>query len=241
MNFRRLTTCVIVAAALAVPVGAGAETLIDKLLRVSGLTVAPGGLREAGDDVEAGNIWLANLDRQTVSALTTDGGYRSPIFSPKDGSVYALKGDIVARLPPEGGHVVVVQKVVGVSKLVGFDSKNTDEVVVLLDHGIAGSPLAVVSLRDGKVTALPYDAESNDQRRMLTQVRGQRRVYGDVSVYTQAERKHTPSSVMEWTDTYLRRGNTEPRNISACGGVNCVQPALSPDGKKIAFIKTARS
>jgi hypothetical protein len=227
-----------VAAALAVPVGAGADTLIDTLLRVAGLTAASAQMRGPRDEVEAGNIWIADLDRRTVSALTTDGGYRSPVFSPADGSVYALKGDTMVRFPPEGGNAVAVQKVAGALKLVGFDGKSTDEVVVLLDIGTAGSPLGVVSLKSGRVTPLPYNPQSDDQQRMLAQVRGQRRVYGDTSVYTKTESKRGLSRPIEWTDVYLRRGDAAPENISACDGVSCVQPALSPDGQRVAFVKT---
>jgi Tol biopolymer transport system component len=28
-----------------------------------------------------------------------------------------------------------------------------------------------------------------------------------------------------------------PQNVSGCDGVNCGQPALSPDGRRVAFVK----
>jgi Tol biopolymer transport system component len=95
-----------------------------------------------------------------------------------------------------------------------------------------------VSLKSGRVTALPYDAKSSDQRLMLEQVRAQDREYGDTLLYTKTESKRGLSRNIEWTDVYLRRGNTVPQNISACDGVNCTQPALSPDGRSVAFVKT---
>jgi Tol biopolymer transport system component len=238
MIYRRLMQSVILSAVFALAIGAGADTLMDTLLRVAGLTAAPAQLRGPGDEIEAGNIWIANLERGNVSALTTGGGYCSPVFSPRDGSVYALKGDTVVRFPANNGNAAVVQKVAGALKLVGFDGKNGDAIVVLLDSGSAGSPLAVVSLKSGRMTPLPYNAKSEDQRRMLAQIRGQRRVYGDTSVYTKTESKRGLSRPIEWTDVYLRRGDAEPQNISRCDGVNCTQPALSPDGRRIAFVKT---
>jgi hypothetical protein len=194
-------------------------------------------MRDSGDEVKAGNIWIASLDRRTAKALTSDGGYGSPVFSPTDGNLYALKGDMIVRIAVEGGKPSSLRKVSGALKLIGFDGKNPDEMLVLLDNG-AGSPLAIVSLKSGAVTLLPYNAKSDEDRRMLAQVRGQDRVYGDKFVYTKTESKRGLSRNIEWTDVYIRRGNAAPQNISACDGVNCVQPALSPDGRSIAFVKT---
>jgi hypothetical protein len=223
--------------ALAVPVGAATESLVNRLLRVSGLTAAPGQMRGPGDEIDTGNVWIASLDRGTVRALTTDGGYRAPVFSPADRAVYALKGDTIVRIPSEGGKAVGVQKVPGALKLVGFDGKSPDEAVLLMENGAKGAPLAVVSLKSGGVTPLPYDAKSDEQRRMLAQIRGQERVYGDTVVYTKTETKRGLSRNIEWTEVYLRRGNAAPQNISACDGVSCVQPGLSPDGRSVVFIK----
>jgi hypothetical protein len=239
MIFRRLiTSTVAVAATLMIAAYAGADTLIDKLLSIAGLTAAPAQLRGPGDEVSVGNIWIADLERRTATALTADGGYRSPIFSLADENVYALKGDAIVRFSQGRGNAAVVQKVPGALKLVGFDPKSADEVVVLLDAGTANSPLAIVSLKSGTMTPLPYNAKSEEQQQMLALVRGQRRVYGDTSVYTRTESKRGLSRTIEWTDVYVRRGDEEPRNVSACGGVNCAQPALSRDGRRLAFIKT---
>ena len=79
---------------------------------------------------------------------------------------------------------------------------------------------------------LPYDAKSDGERRMLVQIRGQERVYGDASVYVKTESKRGMTRAIEWTDVYLRRGNQPPQNVSTCDGVNCGQPALSPDGRR---------
>ena len=121
----RLLSGVALVAALMAPSGALADSLVETLLRIAGLTVAPAQLRGPGDEGEAGSIWVANLDRQTVGPMTPDGGYRSPIFSPADGSLVALKDAMVVRVPVEGGTPAPVQRVAGVVKLVGFDSSPT--------------------------------------------------------------------------------------------------------------------
>jgi hypothetical protein len=206
---------------------------MDKLLGIAGLTAAPGQMRS--EDAKPGSIWLANLDRGAINRLTDDGGYCSPVFSPEGSSIFALKDDIVVRIPLEGSAPATIQRVVGALKLIGFDTGNPDEIAILLDDG--SSPLAVLSLKDGKVRTLPYDPKSDDDRRILAQIRGQDRVYGTTSVYLKTEAKPGMSRPIEWTDVYLRRGDSTPQNVSGCDGVDCSQPALSPDGQRVAFVK----
>ena len=232
--FMRLAVVLLLSAA-----AAAQESLLQRLLRIAGLTAAPSQLRGPAEAVAPGNIWIVPTDRGTPKALTLDGGYTSPIFS-TDGRVYALKGDTLVRLPQETGAGVAVHKVPRALKLVGFDSANADELVVLLDSlGFLASPLGVVSLRSGGVTPLPVDPASDEQRRMLAQIRGQERLYGRTSVYTRTERRGGVARNQEWSDVFIRAGDAAPRNVSACNGVDCVQPALSPDGRSIVFIKTA--
>jgi hypothetical protein len=228
---------VAVIAALSVQPCTAQETLIQKLLRISGLTAAPSQMRGPGDEVDPGNIWIADLDRHTTKAVTDGGGYRSPVFS-SDGKIYALRGDTIVRISPGGGPAAPVRKASGAEKLVGFESDGADDIVVLFDTAGAASPLGVVSLKSGRITPLPYDPKSDGQRRMVAQVRAQDRVYGDTTVYTKTETKRGLSRNIEWMDVYIRRGNGEPQNISGCDGVSCVQPALSPDRRSVAYVKT---
>jgi hypothetical protein len=237
MVFRRASTRLLVALVLSMPVVATAETLIQKLLRIAGLTAAPAQMRGPADEVEPGNIWMASIDQNTSKALTTDGGYTSPIFSP-DGRIYALKGGALVRLPRETGAGVAMHKVPGAMKLVGFDGTNTDDLVLLLDAPRADSPLGVLSLKSGRVTPLPYDAASEEQRRMLAQIRGQEREYGTAKVYTKTESRRGLSRSLQWTDVYFQRGTSAPQNVSKCDGARCMEPALSPDGRSVAFIKS---
>ena len=69
----------------------------------------------------------------TRRALTTDGGYRSPIFLPNSSTVLALRGNAIVRLGSTGGNTPPLRMKVGVAKLVGVDSDDPSAVVVLLD------------------------------------------------------------------------------------------------------------
>lgn len=233
---KRVFAAALVIAALLLPSTAGAgESLMRILLRVTGLTAAPQ-TKAADDTVEPGDIWVVSLDGVSATPLTTGGGYRSPIFSGADGSILALKGDALVRIANGGGGAAPLSSVTGIVKLVGFDSGNADELIVLLEA--QSSPLGVLSLKSGKVTPLDYDGKSDIERRMLAQIRGQERIYGDTSIYVQTETKRGLSRTIEWTNVYLRHGNLPPRNVSQCDGVSCAQPVLSPDGRRVAFVKT---
>ena len=212
------------------------EPLLKRLLRIAGLTAAPSQMKGLGDEVEPGNIWIATIGQQGSRALTRDGGYRSPVFG-ADGSLYALRGETIVRVPSDGSRARPAGKVSGAAKLVGLEAAGSDEVVVLLDTPAAGSPLASVSLKGGGMRPLPYDSRSEEERRMLAQIRGQVRVYGETTVYTKTETRSGLARPVEWVDVYVRRGGGDPENVSACDGVNCLQPALSPDGRSVVFVK----
>ena len=211
------------------------EPLLSKLLRIAGLTAAPSQMRGPADNSAAGDIWIASIDRRSVRAVTTDGGYRSPIFVNDTPVVLALRGNSVVRLGAQGGSAIPLPDAPHIVKLVGIDATSPGEVIVLLDA--PASPLGVLSLQSAKVSLLPYDDSSDEQRRMLARIRAQDRSYGETRVYTKTETKSGLSRPIEWTDVFLTRGAGSPQNISACDGVNCVQPSLSPNGRSVAFVK----
>ena len=95
-----------------------------------------------------------------------------------------------------------------------------------------------MALKNGALSALPYDPRSDQERQMLAQIRSQARVYGDLNVYTKTNSKQLLSRPIEWTDVYVQRGTTPPRNLSACDGVDCTQPALSPDQRILVYVRS---
>jgi hypothetical protein len=210
------------------------ETLLQKLLRIAGLTAAPSQMRAPGDP-EPGDIWIVNLADRAPRALTTEGGLRSPVFAPGDAFVYALKGEVVVRILVGGGPAAPQCRASAVVKRVGFDGP--DDLVVLTAAASPASPFARLSLTRAQLTALPYDPTSPDERRLVAFVRGDERVYGDTRVYTEPVSRQGALRPIEWTDVFLAKGAGAPVNVSACGGIDCVAPALSGDGRQIAFVK----
>jgi dipeptidyl aminopeptidase/acylaminoacyl peptidase len=224
----------VLAAALMTSVMSAQETLVQRLLRIAGLTAAPSQLRGPGDDSQPGNLWIADLRLGTTRPLTTDGGYRSPVFAP-DGTVFALKNSAIVKIAA-GGGVSVVQHAAGIAKLVGVNREDADEMIVLMET-TGSAPLSSVSLARGTIVALPFDPQSEAERRMIAQIRAQDRVYGETTIYTRSEVKRGLSRNIEWTDVYVKRGSAAPVNTSRCDGVNCGQPALSPDGQSAVFVR----
>jgi hypothetical protein len=236
---RRTATMTVAAIAIAtgpvLTVGA-AESLLTRLLRIAGLTAAPSQMR-APEDAAAGDVWIVTLDEGAAKALTQGGGYRSPIFA-ADGRVFAVKDSSIVQVSPTQGGTPV--KVPNLVKLVGFDREHRDELVVVVDPPVAGSPLAVVSLTTRAVTPLPVDPASQQEQLVVAEARSQNRVFGDASVYVKTESKRGMTREIRWTDVYVKRGNGEPQNVSKCDGVDCTEPSLSADGKTLAFVRSLR-
>lgn len=234
---RALVFVLALAAAGAAPSQAPAkETLVQKLLRIAGLTAAPSQLR-APSDVEPGDIWIADVERRMGRALTQGGRYRSPVFEPGDAFVFALRADVVVRIATAGGAPEDRGRVPSAVKLVGFDGP--DDLVVLIEAAPRASPLVALSLKTGRINPLPHDPESQEEQRLLAFVRDGERVYGDTRVYTRTESRRGLSRTIEWTDVYLARGGAAPVNVSSCDGVHCGEPALSNDRRRLAYVKSA--
>ena len=155
------------------------ESLVQKLLRIAGLTAAPSQMRAPGDP-QPGDIWIVSVQDGARRALTHDGGYRSPIFSPDNAFVYAIRDDVVIRIPVAGGSATPQERAPDLVKLVGFDSP--DDVVVLTEAQAPASPLAALSLKTGQLTPLPHDSKSGEELRLIAFVRGEERVYGETNI-----------------------------------------------------------
>lgn len=209
------------------------ETLVQKLLRIAGLTAAPSQMRAPGDP-QPGDVWVVSIQDRRPRALTTDGGYRSPIFAPGGAFVYALRSEWVVRIAVAGGAAIPQGRAPNVVKLVGFDG---DDLIVLTDASPPASPLALLSIETGRLASLPHDPGSSEELRLIAFVRGDERVYGETRVYTRTESRRGALRTMEWTDVYVARGASAPVNVSACGGVDCSAPALSSDGQYVAYVK----
>lgn len=215
---------------------AAEDDWLDQVARFLGISKTPSQLKAPGDELKTGDIFIATLSG-AQTRVTADGGYRSPIFLPGDAGLLALKGDAVVRLSLSGGTMQKLQTAPRALKLLGVDASDADRVLVLLQTPDGGSKLGVLALKIGQLTLLPHDRDSKTHRRMMSHLRGEDREYEWATVYVKTESKARLGGQVEWTDVYVKRGNEAPVNVSRCDGVDCGQPALSPDGRRVAFVR----
>lgn len=213
-----------------------ASSLLLQLLSIAGISAVPSQMRQP--DVKPGIIWLAPVERGVPRQLTTDGGYLSPIFALDGRSILALKSDVVVSIPLSGGSPRPLTAVNGVSKIVGFSSLNPLELILLMKR--VDAPLVSLSLVDRSLKVLPVDRSSSELQSLVGTIRDQDRDYGTTKVFLRIERKEGLLRPVEWTDVYIATGSSPARNISQCDEVNCVQPALSPDGRTLVFIRSSK-
>lgn len=231
---------VFIAMVMSIGVAAGAvssgraDDLLDRILRILGVSATPTQMKSESD-VSAGQIWIADTEHGTRSALTTDFDYRWPVYAAGGESIVALRGDRLVRISVKSRKVQVLHNIPGVEKLVGFDRKDPDKLLLVLEKDTA--PLSLLSLETGDLTSLPYDPRSKEHRKMLSHIKGQERVYGAVRVYVKTESKRGMEGGLDWSDVYLQQDEAAPRNISKGDGVSCSQPSLSPDGKAVVYVR----
>jgi hypothetical protein len=235
MKARRQLVVVLLALLAASPARAD---WLDATARMLGLTKTPNAQRGSGNTLPGGDVMVVPLAGGEPRAFTSGGGYRSPIIMP-DGTVLALKGKDLMRIPGAGGAPVRVRALPGALKLIGVDRENPDRIAFLARGGDGGA-LAVLSIASGAVAEQPHDPKSNADRRLMNHLRGESREYEGVLLYLHPESRETVGGAVEWTEVYAKRGNAPAARLSRCDGVPCVQPSLSPDGKQVAYILTAR-
>ncbi len=209
-------------------------SLLRKLVDFFGLSSNPSEMKGPGGEPHAGEVWVIDLATGRASPVATEGEYRSPIFL-GDGSILALEGGALVRL--RGGAPSVLRTVPGIEKLVGTSRSGRGHVLAVL-AGADGRPVpATLSLDDGTVSPVPLDWGSEEDVRALAHLRGWERDYGDVKLSVRRVREAGLGGTEEWSDVFLVREGEEPVNLTNCGGADCGQPSLSPDGERVAFVK----
>jgi hypothetical protein len=215
------------------------ETFWHKVLRVSGIAESPSTLKGPGDEVEHGQIWLANMATGETRRLTDSGGFRSPVFIPGGKDILALKGTHLMRVSFPSGKVTNLYTVTGIRKLVGFSRDDPDQVLALVTANDSPGHLGIafLSVSGGKLEPLSYDPLSSEDRHMLEHLSAWDRDYGETRVYINQQTKSGMAGTLSWTDVFLKKGSDAPVDVSNCDGIPCGQPSLSPDGELVAFVR----
>lgn len=213
------------------------ETLWQWALRFSGVSANPSTLKGADDEPFAGQVWTADLQSGATRKITTDDGYRSPVFYPNGADILALQGADVVRISSGGGEPAKLYHIPGITKLVGFGLDDPDHVLILNEDPQGHSAVSRLSLKTGALAPLPYDPQSSRDREMLEGLQGWQRTYGAATLYVKRESRQTLSGTVERSNVLVKSANQDPLNISKCDTTDCGQPSLSPDGVRVLFIK----
>jgi hypothetical protein len=240
-NFRAVAATALAFMAVFVTTVARGEGLARELLAFLGISATPSQMKGPNDDGAAGDLWVVNLRSNARQQLTQDGCCRWPVFDPAGDRVLALSGDTLVGVSLGDGSYRLVHEIPSIVKLVGFDRGSADRLLILHEVTPSQIEIGVLSLSTGQIANIPYDRSSPVDRLILAHLRGEERVYDNVRLYPKKEMGlNITGSPVEWTDVYLKQGQTPARNISACAGADCGQPSLSSDGTKVVFIKNSR-
>lgn len=219
---------------------AAAGPFLDVLLKIAGISASPIQQKAAGEaGVGGGDLWVVALDDLSRRQLTHGRAYRSPVFAPGDGGLLALQGQDLVRIPLAGGEAERLHRVGPAVKVVGVNREDPDGALLLFEQAGLVS-LEFVSIATGGLTPLPWDPSSPEERNLVSHLRAWDRVHGATRVYVKSEQREDLDGLEEWTDVWVAEGAGPPRNVSACDGVSCGQPALSPDGRRVAYVRAAR-
>jgi hypothetical protein len=221
-----------------IPFKAQSESLLVKILRVTGISANPTQQRGPGDYKESGDIWIVNRSTKKMTRITTDGGYRSPVFVPNDSHVMALKGKDVVMISLSGEEVRAFHPEQNVIKIIGFDSQDNDSALTLLEDDDGRTLVGFISLASGQITYVPFDRKVKADREMLIHLKQWTRVYGTTMIYVKNEINQSVTGLHEFTNVYIKEGDTDAVKLTDCKGNNCGQPSLSHNKNQVVFIKS---
>jgi hypothetical protein len=217
------------------------DSFWTRILRIAGVSATPASLR-GEDRVACGDVWWTTAGQDPVAhRLTNGGGYCSPVFDSSGQNILALKSGKLYRIPLDGKPSIELQSLGGVTKLVGINRDDPDELLVVGRDAEHLPFAAIVSVKTGSINRVPYDPNSSEDKVMLAHLSGWERVYGNTRVYTEATETEGPGGITtKFTDVYLKHGSDEPINLTSGNNVSSSQPSLSPDGQRVVFIRSQR-
>jgi len=207
--------------------------LLSKLAGLFGLPSSPSQMR--GEDPHvSGDIWLIPIPSGARVRVTTDGEYRSPVFSTDGQALFALRGAAIVRIDLANHSVREIAPVPDVSRVAGMAPDGPPAMILVVDAG--GQHLETFDLGSMRRTPLPHDPRNPADATVVAYLAGDARDYGDIRL-TVAD-QHT--SFRTWRDVFVQMGERPPVNLTNGSGVTSRQPALSPDRTRVAYVNVGR-
>lgn len=239
---RRSPILTLVIILLAIPASATmvpqkTQSFWTRVLNFFGVSATPGRQRGPGDQLKDGKVMIYDIETATARDLTSQSGFRSPIFSADDASILVIKGEKIVRLPIAGGGAPEeLFEVKGILKLVEVNMNNSSEVLVLTDADHDDCPsVGVLSLADGTLAQESYTTE--DDKRLVNHLQSWKREYDNGE--TKFDIELTSRRDLDWTNVLFKQKSRDWINVTRCDvpGISCGHPSVSKNRKMIVFIK----
>ena len=212
------------------------ETFFATILRVLGISALPNNTKSDEEGFD-GDICLTELPLGQFKCITQNGAYRSPVFTPeRSKKILAVKAGKVVLLSMMGQEEKAVSSVKAI-KLVGINQSATSQVLVIYSDPSNQEAAGLLSWETGQLTPIPLNPDSDDDRKMLSHLRGWDRYYGSSNeISVNSEIRVDKQFGIRWREVQYRdsKGKIE---VTQCKPNRCGQPSLSESHKSVVFIK----
>jgi len=200
------------------------EPLITRILRLTGISATRRGLKGVGQPMAA-DVWIVSADgrNKTQEKLTFDGGYRSPVFTPDDQKVLAIRGqNLVWVSLNDHSTTGAASAPPDLLRLVGFElgAANNPRVVVVTQRSVG-----LFSPWDGTFDILDSDTGDEDYIRGAL-AGGWLNFQGTLVSVNSTGHNLT-----------IRKQSQEPISLTEGSKATYADPALSHDGAAIVFLR----
>ncbi len=184
--------------------------------------------------VDYGQIWAVELDDTGKPSEPRRIGKASnlswPILDPKDQTIYALQQDQIVQLSDDGQIFKVIDNQKQWTKLLGV----TEQGVILgMVYDNDESRQALLNA-DGSITVSSSPQSDEEQKRKLALMQESRSYSGNRSLYVERSTRGGRGFDVFFNIEGLAI------NLSNCGDDRCGQPSLSPDNKRVLYVRKSR-
>ncbi|OPY76446.1 MAG: hypothetical protein A4E65_03185 [Syntrophorhabdus sp. PtaU1.Bin153] len=184
--------------------------------------------------IESGQIWSVDLDVSGKPAeprrVSAASNLEWPVFDRMNQIIYAIQQNRVVRLSGDGQSLTEVDEQKQWIKLFGV----TEHGDILGMTSEKGEKVLAVLHADGKTT-LSSDSKSDKEQQRKSILEQENRTYaGNRSLYVERSARGGRGF-----DVFLKV-EYKVTNLSDCGDDRCGQPSLSPDFRRVLYIRKSR-
>jgi len=214
------------------PNAAKSESLLDWVLRVTGISATSRGLKGDHTPLLSGELWIVDVSTLVRTRLGEGADCRTPIFANDDKSILALCQGGLAQISLDSMEAQELAKTPrDIERLLAADQTaepNRPRIVVVTPHG-----LSIFTPASGELSRLGIP--SDDDPGLVTSLEEEPQ-YGSVRLLYLLSAGTAGGK--RGAQIFMETGNTSKR-LTQCAPKICEQGALSHDGKTVVFVRSA--